>query len=92
MSRGWAAGVALVICPVGLGVVGRGHALYPAFVPDTQFLLPALQKWQLDFFLVFLYLLSRVCPNCACRQLILVLYSFFVFCCSEERCVQAQAF
>ena len=42
-----------MICPVGLGVVGRGHALYPAFVPDTQLLLPALQKWQLDFFFFF---------------------------------------
>ena len=26
-----------------------GHAQYPAFAPDTQFLLPALQKWQLGF-------------------------------------------
>ena len=36
--------------------------------------------------LVFLYLLSRICPNCACTQLFLVPYSFFVFCCSR-RCL-----
>ena len=31
------------------GVEGRGHAQYPAFVPNTLFLLPALQQWQLEF-------------------------------------------
>ena len=35
----------------------RGHAQYPAFAPDTLFLLQALQKWQLGF-LVSLYLLG----------------------------------
>ena len=43
-------------------------------------LLPALQKWWLSN-LVFLYLLSRLCPYCICRQLILVPCTFFVFCC-----------
>ena len=54
-----------MICPVGLGVVGRGHALYPAFVPDTQFLLPALQKWQLDFFFFFFWSFCIFCPEFA---------------------------
>ena len=32
------------------GVECRGHALYPAFAPNIQFLLLALQKWQQNFF------------------------------------------
>ena len=39
------------------GVVCRGHAQYPAFVPNTLFLLQALQKWQLGF-VVSLYFLD----------------------------------
>ena len=39
------------------GVVCRGHAQYPAFAPNTPFLLQALQKWQLGS-LVSLYLLG----------------------------------
>ena len=39
--------------PLG-GVACRGHAQYPAFAPNTLFLLQAPQKWQLRF-LVFLY-------------------------------------
>ena len=35
---------------------------------------------------VFLYLLSRMCPNCTCMQLCLVPDSFFVFCC-WRKCV-----
>ena len=31
-------------------------------------------------FLVFLYLVHNL-PNCICRQLFLVSYSFFIFCC-----------
>ena len=62
------------------GAVRRGHAQYPAFAPNTLFLLRALQKWQLGF-LVFCIFLSIICLNCACRQLFLVPYSFFVFCC-----------
>ena len=49
-------------------------------VHSTLLLLPALQKWWLSN-LVFLYLLSRLCPYCICRQLILVPCTFFVFCC-----------
>ena len=47
---------------------------------STLLLLPALQKWRLGF-LVSLYLLSRIYPNCACTQLCLVPHSFLVFCC-----------
>ena len=36
--------------------------------------------------LVFSCLLSRICLNCACMQLFLVPYSFFVFCCLR-RCL-----
>ena len=62
--------------------VCRGHAQYPAFAPDTQFLLWALQKWQIGvFFWSFWIFWSRICPNCACIQLFLVPYSFFVFGC-----------
>ena len=46
----------------------------------TLLLLQALQNWQLGF-LVFLYLLFRICPNCPCMLLFLVPNSFFVFCC-----------
>jgi len=65
--------------PLG-GVVCRGHAQYPAFATNSLFLLLALQKWQLGFFGVFLYLLFRICPNCTCTQLLLVPSSFFLFC------------
>ena len=46
-------------------------------------LLQALQQWQLGF-LVFFYLLSRICPNCVSMQLFLVPYNFFAFCCSRK--------
>ena len=68
----------------------RGHAQYPAFAPDTLFLLQALQKWQLGFFGLFVSFGSRICPNCACTQLFLVPYSFFVILLLKERCVQVQ--
>ena len=58
--------------PLGGGVC-RGHTQYPAF-------LWALQKWQLNF-LVSLYPLFRICPNCTYMKLLLVPYNFFVFCC-----------
>ena len=57
----------------------RGHAPYPAFAPDTPFLLLALWKWQLGFY-SFCVFLSRICPNGACTQLFLVPYSFFIYC------------
>ena len=68
--------------PLG-GVVCRGHAQYPAFASHSVLLFLALQKCQLGF-LVSLYLLPRICSNCACTQLISVPYSFFVFCSSRR--------
>ena len=65
--------------PLG-GAVCKGHAQCSAFVPYPLLLLWALQRWQLGF-LTSLYLLSRICPNYACLNLIIVPYSFLVFCC-----------
>ena len=56
---------------------------YPAFAPNTHFFLPALQKWQLDFGALCIFL-SIICSSCTCTQLFLVPYSFFVFCCSKR--------
>ena len=42
------------------------------------------------FFWSSCILLSIICPNYVCRTF-LVLYSFFVFCCSRETSVQGQA-
>ena len=35
------------------GIDFRGHAQYPAFAPNTLFLLLALQKWQEGLFCLF---------------------------------------
>ena len=50
---------------------------------STLLLLPALQIQQLGFVSLCI-LLSIICPNCACTQLFLVPYNFFVFCCSRR--------
>ena len=60
-----------------------GQMQYPAFAPNTLLLLLALHKWHLGFF-ICMYLLSIICPNCACRQLVLVPFSIFVICCSRK--------
>ena len=60
-----------------------GQVQFPAFSPNTLLLLLALQKWHLGFF-ICMYLLFIICPNCACRQLVLVPYSISVFCCSRK--------
>ena len=57
-------------------------AAWYAGVCTDPVLLPAPQ---LDFGL-FISSVSLIWPNCACRQLLLVLYSFFVFYCSR-RCL-----
>ena len=44
------------------GVECRRHAQYPAFAPNTLFLLPTLQKYQLGS-LVFLYLFVHNLPQ-----------------------------
>ena len=69
----WARGAAQ--CSAHSGSVECGGIL------STLLLLQALQKRQLGF-LVSLYLLSRICPNCPCMQLFLVPCNLFTFCCS----------
>ena len=81
------------VCP---GVVAEGVAWLVCLpfrwycvqgsVCSTLLLLQALQKWHLGF-LVSLYPLPRICPNCTYMHL--VSYSLFVFCClkrSVSRC------
>ena len=76
--RGWAEGwLRWFAHPFG-GVECR-HAQPPAFAPSAVFLLPALQKWQLGFWSFCILLI--ICGNSIDRQLFLVLYSFFIFCC-----------
>ena len=92
VSRGWVRGwLRWSAHPLGGGVC-RGHAQCPAFAPDTQFLLPALQKLQLGlfFFLSFCIFWSRICLSCAGTQLFLVPYSFFVLCCSRRSVSRCQ--
>lgn len=73
---GPAGGVARVLCPAFVGFSRGGLSL-----PTPGFLLPALQKWQLDVFFCLCTFWSRICPNCACTGLFLVPCSLFVFCC-----------
>ena len=75
-----------------LGGVCRAHAQYPAFAPDTQFLLPALQKWQLGFlFLAFLYLIVRNLPRLGLHAVIFPPLQFLYDLLLEETFVQVQA-
>ena len=59
--------------PLGGGVC-RGHLQYPIFAPGSS-------KVAVGFFDLFVCSGSRICPNRACMWLLLVSYSFFVFCC-----------
>ena len=77
-------GVKVGVCPGDRpGVGGLGALPTPLMVVcaggrrRTLLLLLALQKWQLGVW-SFCILLSRICPDCACTQLFLVPYSFFV--------------
>ena len=63
--------------PLG-GALCRDHTQYPAFAPSTSEV--AVGFWP------FCILLFIIFPNCACMQLSLVPYSFFIFCCSR-RCL-----
>ena len=59
-SRGQARGGGLGVLSTPLVVLSAGgQAQYPAYAPDTLFLHPALQKWQLGF-LVSLYLVQNL--------------------------------
>ena len=78
------------------GVECRGHAQYPAFAPNTLFLLPALQKWRLDFFGLFVSSCVHNSPqkymNGTCTQLFLVPLSLFAFCGSRRYLARCKRF
>ena len=77
-------GVVQVVCPPLSGIECRGHVQYPAFAPDTLFLLQAIQKWQSGFwwvfFFVFLYLVVQNFPQLCMDTVVLIPINFFVFC------------
>ena len=81
-------GVRIMVCP-GVRLEGwlrwfaqtlGGGVQEGGGIGSTLLSLLALPKWKLGFS-VSLYLLSRICPNCACTWFFLVPYGFFVFCC-----------
>ena len=75
-----------LVNPFG-GVECRCHAQYTAFSPNALFFAPSSSEVTVeDFFHSFCILLSRICPNCACTPLFLVLYSFFVFVAQGDIC------
>ena len=61
----------------------QGGVQYPALCSPSPAFASRSSNVQLGF-LLSLYLLSRICTHCACLQLFLVLYRFFVFCCSRR--------
>ena len=65
------------------GGVCRGHVQYPALLPTPCFCSRLLKsgRWVFSLFVSFR---SKICPYWARMQLFLVLYSFFVFCCSRR--------
>ena len=78
MSRGRAGGVAWVVCPPPWWCCVQGACAVPCFCSGL-FRSGGWSLWSLCI------LLSRICPNCACTQLFLIPYSFFVFCRSRRR-------
>ena len=75
--------------PLG-GVLCRRHVQYPAFAPDTLFLLQVLQKGQLGF-LVFLCLLVQNLPQLHVHAVIFSPIQFLCILLLEEMFVQVQA-
>ena len=53
----------------------QGSPRHPVFAPGSSEMAVGV-----GFFWSFISFGSRICPNCACTQLFLVPYSFFVFC------------
>ena len=89
MSRNWARGWLWWFAHPSAGVECKEQTLYPALLgtkQSTLFLLQALQKWQLGFG-SFLYLLSRICPNCACTVFCFLFFCFFVFHSGGQVCI-----
>ena len=83
MSRDRVRGVAEVFCSPLWWCGVQGACPVPCFCSWHLFLLLALQKWQLGF-LVFLYLFVHDLPQLHMHTVILVPYSFFVFCCLQK--------
>ena len=96
-------GVKVGVCP-GVGPEGwlrwfahpfvvlsaGGHAQYPAFATNTQFLLPALQKWQLGFLSFCIFWILNL-PQLHRHTVIFSPIQFLCILLLEERCVQVQA-
>lgn len=74
--RGHAGSLLQVVCPLPSGCCCRDHEQYPAFASDTS-------EMTVEFW-VFWYLVIDKLLHCACSQLVLVLYDFFVFCSSRR--------
>ena len=79
VSRGLARRVAGVVCPPFRWCCAGGMHRTLLLLPTPCFCswLFRSGSWA---FLVFLYLLFRICPNPTCTKLFLVPYSFFLFC------------
>ena len=63
--------------PAGYAVC-RDHVQDPAFAPGTSEVAAGFWPFCILFFII--------CPNCTCMQLVLVPYSFFVFCSRGDVC------
>ena len=74
----------LLAQPFG-GILCRGHVQYPAFAPDTLFLLQALQKGKLVF-LFFLYHVICNFPQQSMHKVILSLSQFLCILLLKETC------
>ena len=91
--RGSCRGRGLGVLPTPLCWLQGSCTQYPRFAPDPRDFLQALEAvegFSFLFFLISLYLSSRIFPNSACPQFFLVSYSFLVFCCWRRgltRCI-----
>lgn len=86
--EGWWGGLGGLPTSLDQGFECRGHVKYPVSAPGTLSLLPALQKWQLGFYLVCIFL-SITGSSCKCTQLFSVPYSFCILM-LEKTFVQVQ--
>ena len=77
MSRNWARGWLWWFAHPSAGVECKEQTLYPALLgtkQSTLFLLQALQKWQLGFWVFFVSFVQNL------PQLLMQVFLFFVFC------------
>ena len=66
------------------GVERRGQKCNTLFLLPTSCFCSWLFRNGSWVFWPFCILLCIICPNCACLQLVLVRYSFFLFCCQRR--------